>query len=97
LRSPRYIASPDFQFDRLPREAPDVYESFVDLVAGAWTQLRIEVQSQFAKLFVNAATQPTLIVNDLKHPARSGPVALWIGDETDDHFANLRITPSVRR
>jgi hypothetical protein len=91
--STQYISAPEFQFDRLRREAPGVYESYVDLVTGAWTHIRIEVQGQTAKLFVNGATQASLIVNDLKHPARPGPVALWIGDETDGYFSNLRIVP----
>jgi hypothetical protein len=55
--------------------------------------MRIEVHGQSAKLFVNGAPQPSLIVNDLKHPARTGPVALWIGDATDGYFSNLRIEP----
>ena len=91
--STQYISAPKFQFDRLRREAPGVYESYVDLVPGAWTHIRIDVQGQSAKLFVDGATQPSLIVNDLKHPARSGPVALWIGDETEGYFSNLRIEP----
>jgi hypothetical protein len=89
--STQYIAAPDFQFDRLRREAPGAYESYVDLVAGAWTHIRISVQGQSAQLFVNGASQPALIVNDLKHVAHPGRVALWIGDETDGHFSNLRI------
>jgi len=92
--STQYISAPQYDFDRLRREAPGVYESYADLVTGAWTHMHIEVHGQSAKLFVNEAPQPSLIVKDLKHTARTGPVALWIGDETDGYFSNLRIEPS---
>jgi len=91
--STQYISAPKFDFDRFRREAPGVYESYVDLIPGAWTHIRIVVRGQSAKLFVNGTSQPVLIVNDVKHPARSGPVGLWIGDETDGYFSNLRIEP----
>jgi hypothetical protein len=45
-------------------------------------------------MFVNRATQPCLIVNDLKLGAGEGAVALWSGPGTDGFFANLRVTPA---
>ena len=33
------------------------------------------------------------IVNDLKQPSSNGSVALWVGQGTIAHFANLKITP----
>ena len=44
------------------------------------------------RLFVNGASQPTLIVNDLKLGDATGSVALWIGPGTEAYFSNLRIT-----
>ena len=48
-----------------------------------------------ARLFVNGATQPALIVNDLKRGVTSGAVGLWIGPGTEAYFRNLRVTPAV--
>jgi hypothetical protein len=42
-------------------------------------------------LFVNRASQPCLIGNDLKKGARRGRIALWIGEGTDARFASLRV------
>src|SRR5262249_232931 len=61
--SAQYIAHPDFPWSRLRKEQPGVYESYVDLEAGAWTPIRIEVRSGVARLYVNRAPQPTLIVS----------------------------------
>ena len=42
-RSTQYFSYPGYDFDRLRREAPGQYESYVDLEVGEWTHLRIEV------------------------------------------------------
>ena len=36
--STQYGAQPGFDFDRLRKESPEKYESYVDLEPGAWTQ-----------------------------------------------------------
>jgi hypothetical protein len=89
----QYVAHPDFPWHRLRAEAPGVYESYVDLVPGEWTELRIEVEGTRARLFVHGAAQPTLIVNDLKLGAGAGGVALWIGPGTEAWFRDVTVTP----
>ena len=92
--SVQYVSYPDFPWQKLRKETPETYESYVDLVAGEWTKIRIEVQGDKAQLYVHGASQPTLIVNDLKHgPDQAGAIGLWIGYGTDAHFANLLVTP----
>jgi hypothetical protein len=68
----QYISIPGFPWDKLRRETPGKYESYVDLVLGRWTELKIEVRGETAKLYVNGGAQPTLIVNDLKQPSVKG-------------------------
>jgi hypothetical protein len=91
--STQYISIPGFTWDKLRRESPGKYESYVDLVPGEWTKLKIEVKGKTAKLYVNGAEQPTLIVNDLKQPVSNGGIALWVGQGTIAHFADLKIAP----
>lgn len=91
--SVQYYSYPDYPWHRSRKETPEKYESYADLVAGEWTKIRIEVQGDKARLYVHGATQPTLIVNDLKHgPDQAGAIGLWIGYGTDAHFANLVVT-----
>ena len=93
--STQYFAYPGYDFARLRREAPAQYESYVDLVPGEWTPMRIEVRGANAKLFVGAAPQPVLIVNDLKRGADAhGSVGLYVDNGTDGHFRNLRVRRS---
>jgi hypothetical protein len=90
--SAQYVSDPAFPWQRLRSETPGVYESYVDLETGAWTHVRIEVNAVRARLFVNGATQPALIVNDLKRGVTSGAIGLWIGPGTEAYFRELRVT-----
>ena len=89
--STQYVSHPAFTFARFRKEAPERYESYVDLESGAWTRLRVDVTGTTARLFVHDATQPALVVNDLKLGTGGGGVALWIGAGTEGYFSNLSV------
>jgi hypothetical protein len=89
----QYVSVPGFGWEKLRTESPGVYESYADLVPGQWTQVKIQVAGSHAKLFVNGAEQPALIVNDLKQPPTSGAIALWVGPGTVANFADIKVTP----
>jgi hypothetical protein len=89
--STQYSAHPNFSFAVSREQAPEKYESYVDLEPGAWTRYRITVEGTKARLYVHGAAQPSLIVNDLKLGDSSGGVALWIGPGTDGYFTGLQI------
>jgi hypothetical protein len=91
--STQYESLPDWPWDRLRRENPGVYDSYVDLVPGAWTKMKLVVSGFKAILFVNGSNQPCLVVNDLKLTQAKGAIALWVGPGTDGYFANLRVMP----
>ncbi len=89
----QYISHPEYPWYRFRETTPSKYETYADIEPGKWIPLKIEVQGDKARAYVNGAEQPTLIVNDLKSGADgSGRVALWIEGSTVAHFRNLRIT-----
>jgi hypothetical protein len=90
--SVQYESLPDFPWHRLREEAPGVYESYVDLEPGAWTKMKIEVAGTKARLYVNGAEQPCLLVNDLKLGDARGQIGLWSYIATDAYFSNLKVT-----
>lgn len=92
-RAVQYISEPDFPWQRLRAERTGQYESYVDVVEGVWTHLRIEVDETRARLFVNGAPQPALFIERLPNAGvESGGVALWVGPGSIGHFRNLTVT-----
>jgi hypothetical protein len=89
--STQYGSHPRFDFAELRKASPEKYESYVDLEPGIWTRYRITVEGTTARLYVHGASQPCLIVNDLKRGDSSGGVALWIGPGTEGYFTGLKI------
>ena len=89
--SVQYQEYPDFSWKKLREKSPGVYESYADLVPGEWTHLKLEVSGTRARLYVNGASQPTLIVDDLKGGDASGAIALWSYTSTEDYFSNLKV------
>ena len=91
----QYVSFPEWPWERLRRETPGVYESYADMVAGEWTHLRIVVSGREASLYVGNASQPCLLVYDLKLGDATGGVALWIGPGTEGYFRNLTVRPAT--
>ena len=90
----QYVSHPEWPWFRLRSETPSKYESYVDLVPGAWTKIKIEVRGDKARLYVHDGQHPVLIVNDVKSGAqKKGAIALWLGPGTIGHFRNLVVTP----
>jgi hypothetical protein len=91
--SAQYTSHPDWPWNRLRKESPGVYETYVDLVPGEWTQIKVIVQGGKARLYVHGNEQPTLIVNDVKSgPNAKGGVGLWLNASTEAYFRNLKVT-----
>jgi hypothetical protein len=93
--STQYISHPDFPWYRLREDAPGVYESYTNLVPGAWTLLKVVVSGIQAQLYVNGAEQPCLVVNDLKRGETRGQLALWIGSGTEAYFSTILVKKAV--
>ena len=93
--STQYISHPDYPWHKLRKENPGVYESYVDLVPGQWTAIKIAVSGQQARLYVHDVEQPCLVVNDLKHGNSRGKVALWTARSTVAHFRNLVVQSTM--
>jgi hypothetical protein len=90
--STQYVSHPGYTWPKLRKEFPEKYESYVDLVAGEWTKIKIEVQDAKAKLYVNGAVQPTLVINDLKQgDTLRGSIGLWLGIGTQAYFSELKV------
>ncbi len=92
-RSVQYVSYPDHTFPRLRKEEPEKYETYADLATEEWIKMRIEAKGAVAKLYINNAEQPALVVNDLKlGSSQRGGIGLWIEAGTVGYFSNLKIS-----
>ncbi len=89
----QYMAVPDYDWPRLRKDFPNEFESAVDPSVGPtdWVPLRVIVKDRTVQVFVGAVKAPTLQVRKLGSGDR-GLVGLWVGNNSDGDFANLRVT-----
>lgn len=91
----QYFSYPDFKFDRLRKESPEMYESYADMGLNEWIRMKIVVKGSQAKLFLNNNSQPSLIVNDLKHgPDAMGGIGLFVDVGTEGYFSDIKVSHS---
>ncbi|MDP2419727.1 family 16 glycoside hydrolase [Sediminibacterium sp.] len=89
----QYFSFPDYKFQRLRKESPEMYESYADMGLNEWTKMKIIVKGNQAKLFLNNNKQPSLIVNDLKLGAdASGVIGFFVDVGTEGYFSDLKVT-----
>lgn len=88
----QYFSYPDYNFDRLRKEAPGQYESYADMALNEWIKMKIVVKGAQARLYLNDNPQPALIVNDLKlGSTNSGAIGLFVDSGTDAFFRDIKV------
>ena len=95
--STQYVAKPDFDWYRLRRAWPSVYEAYTELQPETWTRIRIEVAGRIGRLYVNGSASPGLVVDGLKGEDLTGRVGLWAGFGQESYFSNVRVTHAKRQ
>jgi hypothetical protein len=94
LRAVQYISHPTYTWQKLRAEYPGVYEKPVNPVPdpNGWFHVRVVVAGPKVSVFVDDGTEPSLMVSRLTERTR-GLVGLWVGNNSNEDFANLRIRP----
>ncbi|MFD0750990.1 family 16 glycoside hydrolase [Mucilaginibacter calamicampi] len=91
--SVQYASHPEYPWQVLREKFNGKYETGLALVPdpNQWFHVRIEVNYPVVKTFVNGAAAPSLVVTKL-NDRKSGILGLWVGNNSDGDFANLKIT-----
>ena len=92
--SVQYVSEPDFDWYKLRREWPWVYESHAELKLETWTHYKLEVKGRSAALYLNGSEQPSLVVDGLKGEDLQGGIALWPYGGEEAYFSNVRVVNS---
>jgi len=88
----QYMAVPDYDWPRLRKEFPNEFERPVDasLVPTDWVALRVVVAGSKVQVFAGQVKTATLEARKLG-TTNTGQVGLWVGNNSDGDFANLRL------
>jgi hypothetical protein len=91
----QYIALPDFDWPALRQKFPEEFENPVDpsVAPADWVPLRVVVTGANIQIYAGAVTSPALEVRKLGS-LDHGMIGLWVGNNSDGDFANLRVTPA---
>lgn len=89
----QYVSEPQWPWEKLRSERPGQYEKpLIPAPDGdEWFHARVVVTRPKVSVFVNGATQPSLVVNELSDRTH-GSIGLWVGEGSGGNFANLRVT-----
>jgi len=91
--SVQYASHPDYTWPVLREKFNGKYESAISPAPDPndWFHVRIEVNYPAVKTFINGSVTPSLVATKLNN-SKTGILGLWVGNNSDGDFANLKIT-----
>lgn len=91
------MSYPEHTWQKLRAERPGEFEQGIDPPPDpdGLSHARVVVAGGRVEVYVNGAARPSLAVPDLG-AAKTGGVALFVGNGSDGAFAGLSVTPSAR-
>jgi hypothetical protein len=94
--SVQYVFEPTHSWARLRGEHPGQYEKAITPAPdpNSWVHARIVVAYPKVSVYVNNATEPSLVVEELSDH-KSGWVGLWVGNGSGGDFANVNVSPAT--
>ena len=89
----QYVSEPQWSCEKLRKEKPGQFEKPIEPApdGDAWFHAKVVVEKRQVKVFVNGATEPSLVVNELSDRP-GGSVGLWCNGY--GVIANLKIMPN---
>jgi hypothetical protein len=89
----QYVSEPQWPWQKLRNEKPGQFEKPIEPApdGDAWFHAKVVIEKRQVKVFVNGATEPALVVNELSDRP-GGSVGLWCNGY--GVIANLKIMPT---
>ncbi|AYN67395.1 hypothetical protein D1013_08460 [Euzebyella marina] len=88
----QYISYPNAKFDMLRKSDPGKYEGSAPVALKEWITMRIEVNGDFAEMYINNAKYSTFVVDKMLGKHKIGGVGLYVDIGTIGYFKDLKIT-----
>ncbi len=93
----QYISHPDYPWHRLRKDHPEKYENPVNPTPDphSFFHAKIIIKKPRITVYVNDSEEPCLVVEELSN-RNGGWIGLWMGNNSDGTFANLKIIPTKK-
>lgn len=88
----QYIAYPHAKFEMLRKLDPGKYEGSAPVALEEWIKMRIEINGDFAEMFINDMTYSTFVVDRMLGVNKIGGVGLYVDIGTIGYFRDLKVT-----
>jgi hypothetical protein len=88
----QYIAYPHAKFDTLRKSDPGKYETSAPVALKEWIKMRIEVNGDFAEMYINDMKYSSFVVDKLLGANKIGGVGLYVDIGTIGYFKDLKVT-----
>ncbi|MBO0322892.1 hypothetical protein J0X14_11345 [Muricauda sp. CAU 1633] len=87
----QYIAYPHAKFDTLRKSDPGKYETSAPVALKEWIKMRIEVNDDFAEMYINNMKYSSFVVDKLLGTNKIGGVGLYVDIGTIGYFKDLKV------
>ena len=87
----QYISYPHAKFDMLRNSDPGKYEGSAPVALNEWIKMRIEVNGDFAEMFINDTKYSTFVVDSMLGKNKIGWVGLYVDIGTIGYFKDLKV------
>ncbi|MAU70669.1 MAG: hypothetical protein CML04_01115 [Pseudozobellia sp.] len=88
----QYISYPNAKFDMLRKSDPGKYEGSAPVALKEWITMRIEVNGDFAEMYINNAKYSSFVVDKMLGKHKIGGVGLYVDIGTIGYFKDLKVT-----
>lgn len=88
----QYIAYPHAKFDMLRKSNPGKYEGSAPVDLNEWITMRIEINGDFAEMFINDMKYSSFVVDKMLGTSKIGAVGLYVDIGTIGYFRDLKVT-----
>ena len=94
----QYIYHPKFKWYNLRNDFPQKYESNIHPIPNPddWFHIKLLVEYPIIKVFINHSENSSFEIEELS-PFSNGWIGLWVGNNSDGYFRNLKITPCKQK
>jgi hypothetical protein len=95
IHAVQYVSHPLYTWNKLREERNGKYEKGIILAPKAtdWFHAKIVLKYPMVTVYVNNSTEPSLTIEQLSD-RKTGRIGLWVGNNSDGDFSNLKITTS---